>query len=57
MGLTNFPFCFNAFLKKPQVADLVERNGVEGIRSKYDFFQNCVVMSYLINYGNLTYKI
>ena len=22
MGLTNFPFCFNAFLKKPQLADL-----------------------------------
>ena len=46
MGLTNFPFCFNAFVKKPQFAYLVESNGVEGIGLKYDFFQNYVVMGY-----------
>ena len=45
-GLTNFPFCFNAFVKKPQFAYLVESNGVEGIGLKYDFFQNYVVMGY-----------
>ena len=46
MGLTNFPFCFNAFVKKTQFTDLVERNGVEWTGLKYDFFQYCVVMGY-----------
>ena len=46
MGLTNLPFCFNAFLEKPPFPDMVESNGVEGIGLKYDFFQNSVVMCY-----------
>ena len=46
VGLTNLPFCFNAFLEKPPFPDMVESNGVEGIGLKYDFFQNSVVMCY-----------
>ena len=46
MGLTNLPFCFNAFVEKPPFPDMVESNGVEVIGLKYDFFKNCVVMGY-----------
>ena len=47
MGLTNFPFCFNAFVKKLKFAYLVESNGVEEIGLKYYFFKNYVVMGYV----------
>ena len=46
MGLTNLPFCFNAFVEKPPFLDMVESSGVEGIGLKYNFFQNFVVMGY-----------
>ena len=60
MGLTNLPFCFNAFVEKPPFLDMVESNGVEGNSVhfvcihciltvqglKCNFFQNFVVMGY-----------
>ena len=42
MGLTNLPFCFNAFVEKPPFVDMVESNGVEGMQNVRKIGKLCI---------------